>query len=97
MTGHTDTVTSACFSPDGLLIATTCTNADYRLWLTENYRFIFIKEDAHEWGIQSCDFSQNLNPIPNGDPGRNHYLLATCGNDSLVKLWRISIDNVRKS
>lgn len=89
-----DAVTSASFSPDSVLIATTSTNADFRLWRVENYKTLCVKEDAHDYGIQSCDFSQNLDPIPNNLVDVQSYLLATCGNDSLVKLWRISIANV---
>lgn len=52
---------------------------------------MYIKEDAHDGGIQSCDFSENLEPIPNVISEQKTYLLATCGNDSLVKLWRIIV------
>uniref|UniRef100_A0A6P7GHU8 Coronin-2B-like n=1 Tax=Diabrotica virgifera virgifera TaxID=50390 RepID=A0A6P7GHU8_DIAVI len=37
--------------------------------------------------------SHNLEPIPNLTINAQSYLLVTCGNDSLVKLWRISLPN----
>jgi WD40 repeat protein len=89
--GHLDAVTSASFTPDGAIIATTSTNADFRLWKGDTYETIIVKEDAHDYGIQSCDFSQNLDPVPNSMVDEQCYVLGTCGNDSLVKLWRISL------
>lgn len=91
-----DAVTSASFTPDGAIIATTSTNADFRLWKGDTYETIIVKEDAHDYGIQSCDFSQNLDPVPNSMVDEQCYVLGTCGNDSLVKLWRISLPKVRR-
>ncbi|KAK4885802.1 hypothetical protein RN001_002073 [Aquatica leii] len=89
--GHSDAVTSACFSPDGKIIATMCNNADFRLWNLGGDN-IHTQDDAHDLGIQNCDFSQNLEPIPLLTVhNKQNYLLATCGNDSLVKLWKISL------
>ncbi|XP_044265114.1 WD repeat, SAM and U-box domain-containing protein 1-like isoform X1 [Tribolium madens] len=89
--GHLDAVTSASFTPDGAIIATTSFNADFRLWKNDSYESITVKEDAHDYGIQSCDFSQNLEPVPNNIVDVQSYLLGTCGNDGFVKLWRISL------
>lgn len=95
MEGHLDAVTSACFSPDGNIIVTTTNNADFILWSSGNYSKIYLQEDAHDLGIQGCDFSQNLEPIPNlTSDNVQAYLLGTCGNDSLVKLWKIVIQKV---
>lgn len=90
--GHLDSITSACISPDDEVLVTASCNADYRIWRLENSKCIFVKEDAHDGGIQSCDFSENLEPIPNVTCNGQSYLLATCGNDSMVKLWRISVE-----
>ncbi|KAL1513281.1 hypothetical protein ABEB36_002707 [Hypothenemus hampei] len=89
--GHLDTVTSACISPDNKILVTVSYNADYRIWLMETSKCIYIKEDAHNGGIQSCDFSENMEPVPNAVCDGQYYLLATCGNDSTVKLWKISV------
>lgn len=69
-------------------------NGDFRLW-TESIN-IFTQDAAHDLGVQSCDFSQNLEPIPNVTTSDiQNYLLVTCGNDSMVKLWVISVQTVR--
>lgn len=96
MEGHLDTVPSACITPDGTLIITACTNGDFRLWSTGNFSSLCIQDDAHDLGIQYCDISENLEPIPNALIDAQTYLLATCGNDSLVKLWRIIVPRVRE-
>nr|CAI5824457.1 unnamed protein product [Callosobruchus analis] len=89
--GHLDAVPSACFSPDNLLIVTVSTNADFRVWCLDDLKCLYVKEDAHDLGIQCCDMSQNLEPIPNIITDAQSYLLATCGNDSFVKLWRLTV------
>lgn len=57
---------------------------------------IHTQDDAHDLGIQNSDFSLNLEPIPYNIGSNNIqcYLLATCGNDSLAKLWKISVPKV---
>ncbi|KAG5864464.1 hypothetical protein JTB14_030505 [Gonioctena quinquepunctata] len=89
--GHLDAIPSACITPDGMILVTVSLNADFKLWSLANYKCLFVKEDAHDYGVQNCDISQNLEPIPNTMVDAQCYLLATCGNDSLVKLWRISV------
>ncbi|KAJ8976978.1 hypothetical protein NQ317_006170 [Molorchus minor] len=80
--GHLDSVPSACFSPDGEVIISVSYNADFRIWSLEDYRCLYVKEDAHEHGIQNCDISQNLEPIPNTESDEFQF-------DQLeVKLWR---------
>ena len=75
-------------------MATVSTNGDFRLW-TQGLNI--YTQDAHDLGIQSCDFSQNPEPIPNFDLNKDsNYLLATCGNDSTVKLWAIAANEVQK-
>ncbi|CAH1966828.1 unnamed protein product [Acanthoscelides obtectus] len=89
--GHLDAVPSACFSPDNLLVVTVSSNSDFRVWCVDDLKCLYVKEDAHDLGIQCCDMSQNLEPIPNTITDTQSCLLATCGNDSLVKLWRLTI------
>lgn len=93
--GHSDSVTSACFTPDNRIIATVSNNGDFRLWIVDG-TCLYVQDDAHDLGVQCCDFSQNLEPIPNMSNVDNYnFLLATCGNDGLAKLWRISVPKVR--
>ncbi|KAK9884031.1 hypothetical protein WA026_004964 [Henosepilachna vigintioctopunctata] len=97
--GHLDAITCACFSPDGALVVTTCFNEDFRLWnCCDNFKTIHIEEDVHTTGIQSCDFSPNLEPIPNISMNdQQTYLLATCGNDNVAKLWCVTIPKVENN
>lgn len=93
--GHLDAVTCAGFTPDGCLITTTSNNANFLIWRVDTYGKVYVQEDAHDLGIQSCDFSQNLEPVPNlNNDDVQSYLLATCGNDSLVKLWNVLLPKV---
>lgn len=68
-------------------------NGDFRLWADGVN--LYVQDGAHDLGVQSCDFSKNLEPIPNTiSIDLQNYLLATCGNDSMVKLWVISVETV---
>ncbi|XP_065166675.1 WD repeat, SAM and U-box domain-containing protein 1-like isoform X3 [Atheta coriaria] len=88
--GHSDAITSARFSPDNAIIVTICANSDFRLWVMDNN--FFIRDDAHDLGILDCDFSPNLEPIPNSHLIEvQNYLLVTSGNDGFVKLWTITL------
>ncbi|CAG9853569.1 unnamed protein product [Phyllotreta striolata] len=91
--GHLDAIPAVGVSPDGILCVTVSSNADFRVWSLQTHACLYVKEDAHEYGIQDCDISHNLEPVPNLTVSAQTYLLATCGNDSLVKLWRISVPN----
>ncbi|XP_045483233.1 WD repeat, SAM and U-box domain-containing protein 1-like isoform X2 [Harmonia axyridis] len=95
--GHLDAITCACFTPDCAVLVTTCFNEDFRLWnCCDNFRLIHVEEDVHTTGIQSCDFSTNLEPIPNVlVADQQTYLLATCGNDSVAKLWCVTVPKKR--
>lgn len=96
MEGHSDAITSARFSPDNAIIVTICANSDFRLWVMDNN--FFIRDDAHDLGILDCDFSPNLEPIPNSHLIEvQNYLLVTSGNDGFVKLWTITLPKVSDS
>lgn len=96
MDGHLDAVTCAGFTPDGNIVTTTSNNANFLLWRMDSYSKVYVQDDAHDLGIQSCDFSPNLEPVPNlGNGDMQSYLLATCGNDSFVKLWNVSLPKVK--
>ncbi|XP_056633756.1 WD repeat, SAM and U-box domain-containing protein 1-like [Diorhabda sublineata] len=91
--GHSDTISGTCISPDGRIAITVSLDANFRIWSLENYICLYTKKDAHEHGIQNCDMSPNMEPLPNSTDDVQSYLLATCGNDSFVKLWRILVPN----
>lgn len=89
--GHLDTVTTISVTSDDRILVTGSGNGDFRVWYVEGARCVHVKEDAHEGGVQDCDFSENSLPIPYMVADGLFYLLATCGNDSMVKLWQLSL------
>ncbi|GAA2384902.1 hypothetical protein GCM10010420_04080 [Streptomyces glaucosporus] len=81
LTGHTDIVTAAVFSPDGDTLASTAYDATVRLWDTsdpEDPRPLGKPLRGHEGPVLSAVFA------PGGD------VLATTGLDRTVRLWDTS-------
>ncbi|XP_046734061.1 WD repeat, SAM and U-box domain-containing protein 1-like [Diprion similis] len=99
--GHSDAITAIAFTPDSSYLVTACSEGTWRLFDDINTHTqcpLIFCEQGHDLGVQDSDFSPVLEPVasavPLTDPGginRRSYLLATCGNDSLVKLWHITI------
>ncbi|XP_076226108.1 WD repeat, SAM and U-box domain-containing protein 1 isoform X2 [Nomia melanderi] len=97
--GHSDAVNAIAFTHDSRYLVTACNEGTWRLFDTVEDKggnaALIICEEAHDLGVQGCDFSPTCNisfagrRLVNDD--RQAYLLATSGNDSLVKLWQISI------
>ncbi|XP_052123852.1 uncharacterized WD repeat-containing protein alr3466-like [Frankliniella occidentalis] len=87
--GHTEAVTALAISPDSQFLATACSGGHIRGWAVASIwdHCLMLQEDAHDLGVQSCDFSPSA-----GMHGSENYLLASCGNDSLVKLWKVVKD-----
>ncbi|XP_063238136.1 WD repeat, SAM and U-box domain-containing protein 1-like [Bacillus rossius redtenbacheri] len=91
--GHSDAVVGAAFTPDSRLLATASSDGTARLWCVApcSEACLLTQEEAHDLGAQSCDFSPAEGVASAGLRDRRYrYLLATCGNDSLVKLWRVT-------
>ncbi|XP_066594956.1 WD repeat, SAM and U-box domain-containing protein 1-like isoform X2 [Prorops nasuta] len=98
--GHADAVTSVAFTHDSRYLATACSDGTWRLFDTlDEKRFgpLMICEEGHDLGVQGCDFSPTSGATTGStkdssmNGNKQTYLLATCGNDSLVKLWKIII------
>ncbi|XP_017788766.1 PREDICTED: WD repeat, SAM and U-box domain-containing protein 1-like [Habropoda laboriosa] len=94
--GHSDAVNAIAFTHDSRYLVTACNEGTWRLFRTTDHQncttALTTCEEAHNLGVQGCDFS------PTSDiTGRktnvnsDTYFLATSGNDSLVKLWQITI------
>lgn len=69
---------------------TGCVNGHIRLWdcFDVENKSSLISQEAHELGVTCCDFSpKGLG----GTHGQHRFLLATGGNDSLVKLWHVIV------
>ncbi|XP_015111511.1 WD repeat, SAM and U-box domain-containing protein 1 [Diachasma alloeum] len=98
--GHADAVTTLAFTPDSLYIVTACSEGSWRVFDIERNSAsnFLVCEAAHDLGVQGCDFSSAAAPFTvagmrqsSTDDHSKFYVLATCGNDSLVKLWQITV------
>uniref|UniRef100_A0AAY4C1K4 WD repeat, SAM and U-box domain-containing protein 1 n=1 Tax=Denticeps clupeoides TaxID=299321 RepID=A0AAY4C1K4_9TELE len=77
----TDTTMVACsFSPCGRLFVTGSTYGDLRVWNLDMQQ-LHAEKNAHDLGVTCCHFA----------PGAVHFRLATCGQDSLVKIWTLCL------
>ncbi|KAK2589010.1 hypothetical protein KPH14_001855 [Odynerus spinipes] len=98
--GHADAITSIAFTHDSRYLVTACNEGAWRLFDVLNEKTelaLLVCDEAHDLGVQGCDFSPTGSTGARRDSNLNNnkqtYLLATCGNDSLVKLWKLTISN----
>lgn len=84
--GHAESITSAAFSADSSVLATVCNNGTIRLWRVPCGTLLHFEIDGHDLGVQGCDFSFGEGPVAGA---ADTFVLATCGNDSLVKVWLV--------
>jgi len=92
--GHDASVTACSFTPDSKFIVSGSTNGDLRLWdvqTQDSGLHIAYECDGHDLGVNGCEFS----PCPpvKADNGSStmQYLLATCGNDDVVRLFNVVV------
>jgi WD domain, G-beta repeat len=72
--GHTGSVTSCAFSPDGTTIVTTGDDCTTRLWTADGTQLAVLT--GHNGGVWNCAYS------PDGT------LLATASDDHTARLWQ---------
>ncbi|XP_017753364.1 PREDICTED: WD repeat, SAM and U-box domain-containing protein 1-like isoform X2 [Eufriesea mexicana] len=97
--GHSDAVNAIAFTHDSCYLITACNEGTWRLFDTidnTNSTALISCSEAHDLGVQGCDFSStsnftNIERRENINSDKHTYLLATGGNDSLVKLWLITV------
>lgn len=76
----------ACgFSPCGQMFVTGCTHGDLKLWDSDVNLLSSVK-GAHDLGVTCCCFAPQFNL----DDGCAEFRLASCGQDSLLKIWIVS-------
>ena len=83
LTGHTDRVWSANFSPDGQRIVTTSNDNTARLW--DSTGQLLATLSGHENGVDSASFSSD---------GR---YIVTASWDGTAKLWEVGDEGVNLS
>ncbi|XP_028835634.1 WD repeat, SAM and U-box domain-containing protein 1 isoform X1 [Denticeps clupeoides] len=85
----TDTTMVACsFSPCGRLFVTGSTYGDLRVWNLDMQQ-LHAEKNAHDLGVTCCHFAPQI--LRDSGSGAVHFRLATCGQDSLVKIWTLCL------
>ena len=80
------------FSPDGLFFVSGSTDGEMKLWRNSEADHvpedtpICSKFECHDLGLTCGQFSPEMVEV-----GRVH-VLATGGNDALVKIWKIHVE-----
>uniref|UniRef100_A0A8C4E6X7 WD repeat, SAM and U-box domain-containing protein 1 n=1 Tax=Dicentrarchus labrax TaxID=13489 RepID=A0A8C4E6X7_DICLA len=80
-----DSVVACCFSPCGQMFVTGCTHGDLKLWDTD-ISVLHAEKDAHDLGVACCNFAPQFNV----DGCCVEFRLASCGQDSQLKIWIVS-------
>lgn len=81
-----DTTMVACsFSPCSQVFMTGSTYGDLRLWDLELNQ-LHAEKNAHDLGVSCCTFSPDLL----SDGQMVQFRLASCGQDSLLKIWAVN-------
>ncbi|KAL7406825.1 hypothetical protein ABVT39_027038 [Epinephelus coioides] len=84
--GVNDTTMVACsFSPCSQVFMTGSTYGDLRLW-DLNMNQLHAEKNAHDLGVTCCTFAPSI--LSGGHVVQFH--LASCGQDSLLKIWVIN-------
>lgn len=79
-------VVACCFSPCGRMFATGSTHGDLKLWDTD-VNLLRAEKDAHDLGVTCCSFAAQFKV----DGCCAEFKLASCGQDSQLKLWIVSL------
>ncbi|AWP13051.1 putative WD repeat SAM and U-box domain-containing protein 1-like [Scophthalmus maximus] len=78
-------VVACCFSPCGQFFVTGCTNGDLKLWDVD-FSLLLAERDAHDLGVACCSSAPHLGL----DGCCVEFRLASCGQDSQLKIWIVS-------
>ncbi|XP_037835833.1 WD repeat, SAM and U-box domain-containing protein 1 isoform X2 [Kryptolebias marmoratus] len=84
--GVSDTTMVACsFSPCGQIFATGSTYGDLRLWDLDLNQ-LHAEKNAHDLGVSCCAFAPSI--LSGGQLVQ--FRLASCGQDSHLKIWAVN-------
>ncbi|KAI3356189.1 hypothetical protein L3Q82_017447 [Scortum barcoo] len=78
-------VVACCFSPCGQMFVTGCTKGDLKLW-DADISLLLAEKDAHDLGVSCCSFAPQFHV----DGCCVEFRLASCGQDSQLKIWIVS-------
>uniref|UniRef100_A0A4W5RKR4 WD repeat, SAM and U-box domain-containing protein 1 n=1 Tax=Hucho hucho TaxID=62062 RepID=A0A4W5RKR4_9TELE len=79
------TVMACCFTPCGQMFVTGSTSGDIKVWDLD-MKQLYAKRDAHDMGVTCCDFAPRFDV----DFSSVEFRLASCGQDSQLKVWIVS-------
>lgn len=86
-------VMTCCFTPDSLYIITGTSMGDLSIWEAQTGKMTKFYAEGHDLGVADCCFSStygSASPSYHDTSGSApNFLLASGGNDNLVKLWDI--------
>ncbi|XP_022250633.1 WD repeat, SAM and U-box domain-containing protein 1-like [Limulus polyphemus] len=89
--GHEAMITACAFTPDSSFLISGSSAGDLKLWdaCFGHGKCLKTRPEAHDLGVLGCDISPNYQTNAGSDSLCNFYVVATCGNDDLVKLWHV--------
>lgn len=93
--GHEATVNACTFSPDSAYLVSGSNNCDLAVWDARygGTKWLCRTLEAHDLGVACATFSPSHVVSNDDEKGASEasacYLLATCGNDSIVRLWHV--------
>ncbi|XP_073986233.1 WD repeat, SAM and U-box domain-containing protein 1-like isoform X2 [Rhodnius prolixus] len=94
--GDGEGVTCLAFSPQSDYILSGSADGHCRLYHLASTASnpVYTLDDAHDLGVTSMDFSEVPHAQYSGDRG-GKYEVATCGNDCLIKVWKVKAQENR--
>ncbi|XP_016524203.1 WD repeat, SAM and U-box domain-containing protein 1 isoform X3 [Poecilia formosa] len=78
-------IVACSFSPCSQVFVTGCTHGDLKLW-DDHISILLAKKDAHDLGVTCCSFAPHFKI----EDSCVELRLASCGQDSLLKIWIVS-------
>nr|XP_057938183.1 WD repeat, SAM and U-box domain-containing protein 1-like [Doryrhamphus excisus] len=78
-------VVACCFSPCGHKVATGCSLGDLQIWDVDN-SLLHAEKNAHDLGVTCCTFAPQFEI----EDSHVQVRLASCGQDSQLKIWMVS-------
>uniref|UniRef100_A0A665UWC2 WD repeat, SAM and U-box domain-containing protein 1 n=1 Tax=Echeneis naucrates TaxID=173247 RepID=A0A665UWC2_ECHNA len=81
-TVSTASVVACCFSPCGQFFVSGCTRGDLKVW-DAGIRLLHAEKDAHDLGVTCCSAAPQFEV----DDCCVEFRLASCGQDSQLKIW----------
>ncbi|XP_052349817.1 WD repeat, SAM and U-box domain-containing protein 1-like isoform X1 [Oncorhynchus keta] len=79
------TVMACCFTPCGQMFVTGCTSGNIKVWDLD-VKQLYAERDAHDMGVACCHFAPQFDI----DFSSVEFRLASCGQDSQLKVWIVS-------